>query len=228
MKKMTLFHIFAGILLASGLYGSELVCTHNRISSVNKSLLIQNKGTVILQGKGLYMSGSLNAGTKAGYFSFASQKTKSTFSKPEQTFFLHKGTFPEHPDGRSMPVTQSVATTPMGTVELTLKWEPSDVKNLNDFFYIFTFPMKHLKDRYIIANGKKVPVKDITKYGFFNEKRKTPAALSFCDWSANNSFSIQSEAPIRVLIQSIKGKSVMVRFYPDVKSRQMKLIFHLQ
>ena len=205
----------------------NITCTHNRITFPAKSILLQKQGNVILMGKDLYMNTNLNVGTRSGYNVFGSKAVNGKFSNPAKGLWEYKGNFPENTDGRKMEVSQSVEVTPMGTVELTFSWKPSDVKNVKDLFFLASFPIRHFTGRSITVNQQQVPVADITKYGFYNGKKQKNNTVLLYDWDNKRSYSIQSEGNVRVLLQSIKGKNVMIRFYPEVSEGEMKLIFKL-
>lgn len=203
----------------------NITCTHNRITFPAKSILLQKQGNVILMGKDLYMNTSLNVGTRSGYNVFGSKAVNGIFSNPVKGLWEYKGNFPENTDGRKLEVSQSVEVTPMGTVEFSFQWKAGNARNLTDLFFMVSFPIKHFAGKKILVDQQAVPVADVTKYGFFRKNSSQNSTITFYAWEEAKSFSIQTEGPVRILLQSIKNKNVIVRFYPDPASGNMKLIF---
>lgn len=224
MKKMILLLCAVCSLLSAG----EYKAVRNAVLSGKKEMRFTPNGhTFLIHGKKAYVTGSLTIGTKGGYFTFASPKTGRKYSNPDKGFWQWTGTFPGDKKGAKVNFTQSFELTPHGSVEGNISWKAADLSNVKDTFYCLRFSMADLKGKSFMFNGQKVQIPNITKYGFFRKDNVENPELVFFSGDKARSFSVQGEGKVTVVLQAIKDKSVMVRFYPERKGSNMKLIFKM-
>lgn len=224
MNKLFFIVVLGSVMLNA----ADFVSTHNSIQCGKKQMRFLPKGTTLLQGPKCFLSGSLNIGTKGGYFSFGSAGINGKFDNPEKGFWEYSGSFPEDRNNTKMELKQSFELTPLGSIEAVFKWKASNPNNLTDTFYIVYLPIAHFQGKSILFNGQEIPVSNITKYGFFSQKMVKNPELTFYHWDKDKKFIIQGEGNITIVFQSIKDKNVMVRFYPQPADGTMKLIWKIQ
>lgn len=214
--------LFVMLLLSLMLNASEIIPGHDYAQFGQNRLRLLQGGLLVLQTDKLYCKGSLTIGTRAGYFSFASADTKSSFVNPDKGFWQYSGIFPAN-TGATMAVRQTVELTPMGMFEINISWEVEDPKDNKDTFYSISCPISDYREKNLVINNKEIPVLNENKYGWYSREKYETAELVFYQWDADRAFKITCSERVRLVTSTTKDKEFSVRIYPAPGSNKLTL-----
>ena len=184
-------------------------------------MLMQEKyGLVIFQSKGKNVCiGSLQVGTRAGYFSW--QKIQSPFSNPEPGVWQFEGKFPANKNGGNLKVTEQIKLSKKESFELTLSCKILSPDEAKDTF--LQFAINDYDGKKLVINEKGYPVPKADKFGWYYKTDDDPVIVIYPDAPEKKLRITVSDTAKIVCITAGNSKNIVIRVYPQNIQTELKL-----
>lgn len=215
MRKSSIMLIFLSLFLigAAGL-AAELKMENNRVRCGESVLHFKDNGGTLV-----YRHGDRNLAWLTPHFTTTGRDKWYSLSNPlcapkvlsaaDQTWTL-QGNIPLG-SGGTMPVRKSISVTPFNTIELKVTWDmPANPKELIESGMFLSVPVAEMRDTPLLLNGRKLPVRNETKYGWFSEMVENPTIVCYAG-QEHRAFSLAFAGKYFVTIGTVKDNAVTVR-----------------
>jgi len=170
-------------------------------------------GNVTLTDAKLFSGFHLQLGTKHPKVWFSPGECSPKLEQPDKNSWKVTSKIPA--TATEFVDTEMVVTaTSFNTVELAYSWKTADVKNIVEASVFLNLSPEAIEGGEITINGETLKVENKTEYGWYNKKLEKVEITLFKDREGRE-YTVSSEKPLLVVLQSTKDQGTVVRFLPD-------------
>ena len=201
------------------------VLKDQRIEYGNKTFHMLSPGKILI------LDGAHEIASLYPHFGTRHQKKFFTPDSPlfklQQVSPLHyRGHLPVNDRNTLLEFQEEIRKNASGILEFCCAWETPAIDDLREGGLFFALPMNRIAGKKIQIGPRTLLVEDATRYGTF-QTVGSPMEITCYAGESGREFSLTVTTPVRVVVQTLQGRSCIIRLYPYPQKRNRELKFQL-